>query len=427
MKKIEHILNDGYSFWNLSQVWLYIYNGKLYKMEFSKGVTLHHCLYECDLSRFALEQETIELKSTAYALQGTIATWYVALRTIALVGLLSVLVYIGIRIILTSTSAQDKAKYKNMLKDWVVAICILFLLHYIMAFTVGFTNTVNNIMKGNVIEKTTEENNSDKLMNEIRKEIGEELDNASIGDAAGYTIMYFVLVILTGTFTFQYLKRVIYIAFLTMIAPMIALTYPLDKVKDGKAQAFSFWLKEYILNCLIQPIHLMLYAVLIANAMNMAETNMLYAIVALTFMMPAEKIIKQMFGIKSESSYNTLSAAAGGAMVMNMVNKLKGVASKGDKGSRGGASGGGSGQASNANVRTATRNGGDGSTDGSSVPTGLSSPGGGTSTLGGSGGGSSGGSGGAGRGSSGSSGGTSRGSSGSSKTGNFKRRNKRNG
>ncbi len=304
------------------QVHLYKHNGKLYKWEnyyFTGGVKA----YECDLSTVSSLKETIELKSTALELKSTIASWYIALRTMALVGLLSVLVYVGIKIILSSSSAQDKAKYKNMLKDWIVALCILFMLHYMMSFMVTITYKLKDMLNANVLENTTTGNDIDVLMTELRKEIGENYDNASSGNTAGYTIMYLAMVILTGVFTLQYLKRVVFVAFLTMIAPMIALTYPLDKIKDSKAQAFSYWMREYIFNCLIQPVHLLLYTVLICSAFDFAQKNVLYAVVALLFMVPAEKFIKEMFGMKSSSPSGTLGAAAGGAMVMSMLNKIR--------------------------------------------------------------------------------------------------------
>ena len=50
------------------------------------------------------------IESPAKVMQARISKWYIALRTIALVGLLSVLLYIGIRIILSSASANDKAR-----------------------------------------------------------------------------------------------------------------------------------------------------------------------------------------------------------------------------------------------------------------------------------------------------------------------------
>ena len=289
--------------------------------------------------------------SPANKLQSYVSKWYIALRTIALVGLLSVLLYIGIRIILSSASANDKAKYKNMLKDWIVAICILFTLHYIMAFMLDMTENANNIIRNNVATKSSSEDyEKDILMSDIRNKIGESYKDVKkyMWDVAGYTVMYLALVILTGVFTVQYLKRVIYMAFLTMIAPMIALTYPLDKIKDNKAQAFSFWLREYIFNCLIQPVHFLLYTLLIGNASDFATTNMLYAIVALGFLVPAEKLIKEMFGIKSSTPVGTLGAAAGGAMVMSMLNKMKAKPPKGE-----GKDGSGSGAPKG--VRTATR------------------------------------------------------------------------
>ena len=63
----------------------------------------------------------------------------------------------------------------------------------------------------------------------------------------------------------------------------------------GKAQAFNYWFKEYTMNAIIQPVHLILYTVFVSSAMSLARTNMLYALVAISFLLPAEKFIKKMF------------------------------------------------------------------------------------------------------------------------------------
>lgn len=81
--------------------------------------------------------------SVTQDLHETIANWYVALRNLALVALLSVLLYVGIRIVISST-ASDKAKYKQMLMDWLVAVCILFFLHYIMSFILSVTEMITD-------------------------------------------------------------------------------------------------------------------------------------------------------------------------------------------------------------------------------------------------------------------------------------------
>ena len=349
---IPHSEGDIYS---CKTMYMWSYNGYLYMWcEFPDST---NTFVTNRIHRAAINQivESTDLESTAYAMKENIASWYVALRTIALVGLLSVLLYIGIRIVLKSTSAQDKAKYKNMLKDWVVALCILFVLHYMMAFMLNMTGSLNDIIKGDILSSNVDGTNSDKLMSSIRQAVGDDIEEASYS-TAGYTIMYLALVMLTAIFTLQYLKRVIFMAFLTMIAPMIALTYPLDKIKDGKAQAFSYWVKEYIFNCLIQPVHLLLYTILISNAIDLATSNWLYAIVSLAFLVPAEKFVKEMFGMKSQSPTATLGAAAGGAMVMSMLNKIKAKPPQeaGQTGGTGGAGGKNKVRTKSSTTRTST-------------------------------------------------------------------------
>ena len=73
------------------------------------------------------------VNNSAYELSETIARWYYIIRTLALVCSMVVLLYIGIRIIISSI-AEEKAKYKQMLSDWVVALCLIVLMHYIMFF-----------------------------------------------------------------------------------------------------------------------------------------------------------------------------------------------------------------------------------------------------------------------------------------------------
>ena len=69
----------------------------------------------------------------SYSLSGVVSKWYYILLRIGIVAMLSVLVYIGIRILISS-AASDKAKYKQMLGDWLIGLILLFTLHYIMIF-----------------------------------------------------------------------------------------------------------------------------------------------------------------------------------------------------------------------------------------------------------------------------------------------------
>ena len=313
------------------------------------------------------EEVITSRQNTALDLQPLVSQWYSAIRNIAIVASMSVLLYVGIRMLLASVS-QEKAKYKQMLFDWVVGVCLLFFMHYIMVFSVEIVEAFNDIIGattpsvvdledaiGNVEgngelghldgfdQVVLMEDDDDKYISDKLKELGmanlvnEETDPAQIiwptnlmgmlrlkaqvsyGDMAfvGYGLCYVMLVLFTVYFTFVYLRRVLYMAFLTMIAPLVALTYPIDKISDGQAQGFNKWLKEYIFNLLLQPLHLLLYTVLVTSAYELASTNVVYSLVAIGFMIPAEKLMRSFFGFEKASTPGSFAGAAAGAAMLN--------------------------------------------------------------------------------------------------------------
>lgn len=347
------------------------------------------------------------LESTAKTLRNIISNWYVVLRDISLVALLSILVYIGIRIIISSTS-NDKAKYKQMLVDWIVAICLLFVMQYIMSFanmivgkitemisdidySKGYTSLVED-EKGKIEDKLEEmgydvsklkitEDGHDfinwktNLMGIAR--LNAQMAKKENSGYAGYAIMFFILVLFTLFFIFTYLKRVLYMAFLTIIAPLVALTYPIDKINDGKAQAFDMWFKEYVFNLLIQPLHLILYTVLVTSAFELAATNMIYSLVALGFMIPAEKLLRKFFGFEKARTPGFLGGAGGAALTMAGMSKLLSKtpknAGKGNA-SSGSSSAGASGDSGNVRYRETADITGGGNIDGPELSSGNGNP-----------------------------------------------------
>lgn len=247
-----------------------------------------------------LTKQTSEYKvnGTAAILQSTISGWYIALRNLSIVGLLCVLVYVGIRIIISSTAA-DKAKHKQMFMDWLIALCLLFFLHYIMSFTLVLIDSVNDALAGNgytsetvVVSVSDGTSFTTNVMGATRFMVQSKNNMESFA----YLIVYIALIAYTGIFTFHYLKRVLTMAFLTIIAPLVALTYPIDKIGDGKAQAFNMWLKEYVYTALIQPFHFIVYMIFVGSAMELVKTNFIFALAAVGFILPAEKLLKKMFG-----------------------------------------------------------------------------------------------------------------------------------
>ena len=340
------------------------YNGHTYRAHYSYaedfvmgnryGIFLLREVELGDYYTVELEPET----SAAYELQSTISAWYMTFRNIALVALLSILVYIGIRITLSSV-ASDKAKYKEMLVNWTVAICLVFLMHYIMAFSVYINEKIINAVSSITVSgyggesgvlgnetKTTVKTQAKKGQNNQQVQEEDEIEDAGVAlfiitgnDAKN---AYNVLVgdnkntltdadgnVVSGENSlyinrFSEDKNTLYWKANDFMSQARLLGQQIEVGNDGKAQAFDMWLKEYIFNLLIQPLHLILYMILIGSAMKFAATNIFYAVIALGFLIPAEKLLRRFFGFEKAQTPGAFGGAAGAALMMSGLNKLMG-------------------------------------------------------------------------------------------------------
>ena len=271
-------------------------------------------------------------KSIALQLQETISAWYRSLRNLVVVCLLAVLLYVAIRIIVTSVAA-DKAKYKQMLMDWLIALCLLFFLHYIMSFTMTLVEIITSSLADSssvtvkMIPENTEDSTEVYFKTNLTGYCRLMIEHVDLGTKAIFLFFYIGIIVYTFKFTFEYMKRAITLAFLTLMAPLVTLTYPIDKMGDGKAQAFNAWFKEFAYNAILQPFHLIIYSIFMGAGMNIAVENPLYAIFFMAFLTPAEKLLRKFFGFdKAPSAGASFAGGFGGAAAFNA---LKGVASKG--------------------------------------------------------------------------------------------------
>lgn len=233
-------------------------------------------------------------------------------------------------------------------------MCLIFFMHYIMNFTISMINIFNNYISTSLTAITVQVDNTSfttNLMGLVRF----ETQYKDFATKVTYMIFYIALVIYTAKYSWAYLKRTITLMFLTVIAPLVAMTYPIDKIKDGKSQAFDAWLKEYVFTALLQPFHLIVYAVLVGSSIDIVKTNPLFAILAIAFIGPAEKMLRKFFGFDKAPGASALSQAGamfGGAAAWNMTKKAIGALSH-----RGANPGGGNGgNGGNNNVRTAVEN-----------------------------------------------------------------------
>jgi len=279
-------------------------------------------------------------------IRGKVAEWYYAMRLVSVGALVVVLGYIGIQMAI-STMADDKAKYKRMLVDWVASVAILFLLHYIMIFIIMVNNALVNAIDTFVTSSTLAGYDDQSIQDAFSSMAMKALTGIGI-DSLTATIVFALLVFQTAGFIISYLNRMIKACFLVIIAPLITITYSIDKIKDQKSQALDGWLKEYAYNILIQPFHCIIYATFISITYTIIgdptellpfddvkkivspDYNQLvaglYAIFACTFIYTAEKLVRKIFNISDDASKTSM--AAGVAVSVAAVANAKKLGAK---------------------------------------------------------------------------------------------------
>ncbi|MGN1299364.1 MAG: pilin [Candidatus Scatovivens sp.] len=230
----------------------------------------------------------------------TVAQWYYVFRYFSIIAMLLVLIYLGIKMAISSI-AEEQAKYKRMIADWVVGFIIIFCIHYFMVFVLK----LNQICLDAISDLST--NLTDKLLTDnengltgagLYETIRTRAYEFRAGIGTSGMIMYMVLVYYTFRFILIYFKRFFTILILTITAPLAALSYAFTKVNTGKAPILSKWAQEYTFNVFLQTIHALLYGCFVSIALALSTESIagfIIALIMLNFMLKADKIFRKIF------------------------------------------------------------------------------------------------------------------------------------
>ena len=284
---------------------------------------------------------------TINEIRENIAIWYYILRNLSIVILLGILLYVGIRMAI-STVASDQAKYKQMFTNWVVSLALVFVLQYIMIFTIECNNVLVDVLDtarvriqtGTFADGTSESakegmddlgiDPKDNEYDNALDQIASQAWHVSFTVGVSSTIVYVILVGITIIFLIMYIKRMLTVGFLIVISPLITITYSIDKMGDGKSQALNAWLKEFVFNVLIQPFHCIIYLIFSSTAVNLlieqqTLASAVLAVCMILFIFKGEKIVRDIFNFRASS----LGEAIGGAAAITTgISMLK---NKGEK------------------------------------------------------------------------------------------------
>ena len=272
------------------------------------------------------------LSDGVLTIRKNIAIWYYALRNLAIGILLAILIYVGIRMAI-STVASEEAKYKVMLRDWVVSFVLVFLMQYIIAFTLNANNALVSLM-----EKAMTNASDNSIFADVMNTFAlQGADPLSFTMGFGSAIAFCILVGITFSFLVFYIKRMLTLAFLVIISPIVTITYSIDKMGDNQSQALNEWVKEFVYTVLIQPFQCLIYIVFATTALTLMQDKTLGAAILgcimLLFIHQAEHIVRGIFSFEHAhnlgDTFMTLALVKSLGSSLSKVGKAAGGAAAG--------------------------------------------------------------------------------------------------
>lgn len=300
---------------------------------------------------------TSEANGFAGSIQGTTASIYNALRYLVTAFYIIILVYLAVRILLSSIGKQ-KAHYKSLLQYWILGLLLLFSFHWVMAFIIWLSDCLTAIFAQIGVSQLNGLNllgGKDSVIYIIAirlagvttylsgaAAVGTAFSTFGIWGALIGNVFSFLLaiacIVATLFIGLVYIKRLLFVALLIIVFPLVVLSYVFDKIGDRKSQTLHSWLREFVVNVCIQPIHALLLSfviVLLRASVDQGASALLafpvigpILAIALLFMIPsAEKFLKQLFQISSSMGVgggltSAMSSMAHTGMALWNMNKL---------------------------------------------------------------------------------------------------------
>ena len=147
-----------------------------------------------------------------------------------------------------------------------------------------------------------------------------------------YAIAWCIMLFQLFALLFMYYRRLFVVIILICVFPLVVAMYVIDKMGDGHAQSLQNWFKEFFANCVIQFFHATIYVLIINIGISICREdptkNWLYLIICISFLFPAEKILRGMVGLQASTIEGLKMNIVGGLLAAKSLGKAAGSVGK---------------------------------------------------------------------------------------------------
>ena len=147
-----------------------------------------------------------------------------------------------------------------------------------------------------------------------------------------YAVVWFVLIYQLVLLVALYYKRLLTVAMLIIVFPLIIAFYAFEKFNGiEQPQGLKTWVMEFLVNVFIQSVHALVYLILIETGVSLYEENpdnWLIFVAAIFAVFPMEAIIKSLLGMKSSTVNELRKSAQRGAAALVAATAIAGARGK---------------------------------------------------------------------------------------------------
>ncbi|MBQ9298206.1 MAG: C40 family peptidase [Clostridia bacterium] len=261
--------------------------------------------------------KTVSSDSLIVIIRNLVAGLYTAMRQMALIGLLIALIYLGIKVILTS-AGEAKGEYRKQLMNWLIAFIIIFIMHYFILGVLRINEIVVDLLQGIGTNIAKSASNGEYV--DLALAMRGLTYNSAIAQSLLATVLYMVMVYYMIKFLIMYFRRLFVIMILIILAPLLVIKNAYSQIKNGKASdgVLTKWVKEYIFSVGTQTIHAIIYTIFVSITyqmlLNTDTGKIALCILSIMFfrlMTTAEKILRKLLDFSGEESKSIIGELAG--------------------------------------------------------------------------------------------------------------------
>ncbi len=244
-----------------------------------------------------------------------ISGWYMIIRNVCLVVMLIGFVIMLIKL-LADRTPETSSIIKKSIKDWIISLSLVMLLHYIMIAIMQLNQILINesVGLGARLSGLNSKDISEYVLYEAA--LSKAYEIAIVPGFIGL-IMYILLVYYTIKFVIFYVKRYINVIMLILLGPIVCTVSSFKKTMTGiTGGMIGKWFKEFIFNVFIQALHAVFYATIIGITIKLSLDEQNYAAAILTMILfgaifQIDKVLRKLFNfVGGSTAVSTLSSSA---------------------------------------------------------------------------------------------------------------------